>query len=137
MQLTITTNYAIRIIMCLAETRRITPAGEIAEKTKIAKKSLLATANKLKRAKLIAGHKGVLGGYSLARPPENITLLEIMKVTEGTTKISHCLNEKGICPWQGDKNCPLRTFFGKIQGELDRHFSTVTIDDLMTEDIET
>ena len=132
MQLTITTNYAIRIIMCLAETKRVTPAGEISEKTKIAKKSLLATANKLKKANLIVGHKGVSGGYSLSRVPERITLLEIMQVTEGKGKISQCLESPGNCPLP-IPNCPLRSFFNEVQQDLGDRFSGMTIGNLLKE----
>ena len=96
MQLTITTDYAIRIIMYLSKTRRVTSAGEIAGQIGIAKKSLLATANKLRSARLIAGHMGVSGGYSLMRRPEDISLLDIMEVTEGSIKINHCLEHGKI-----------------------------------------
>ncbi|MEA5002570.1 MAG: Rrf2 family transcriptional regulator [Christensenella sp.] len=133
MQLTVTTNYAIRIILYLAETRRITTAGEISEGTQIAKKSLLATANKLKKANLIMGHMGVSGGYSLARAPENITILEIIETTEGNAKISQCLESGVNCPWGKKKNCPLRGFYSEVQEELDSRFARMTIGALMEE----
>ena len=53
MQLTITTDYAIRLVLYLALNKgRIVPATEIAEKMGIPKKYLIATAHKVKAAKM-------------------------------------------------------------------------------------
>lgn len=131
MQLTITTDYAIRIIMYLSKTRRVTSAGEISEQVGIAKKSLLATANKLRSAKLIAGHMGVSGGYSLMRRPEDITLLDIMKVTEGSIKINHCLEHGKSNPCFRSEYCPVHEFYCGLQEKLEGYFTSVTIQQLL------
>ena len=68
MQLTITTDYAIRLVLYLALNKgRIVPATEIAEKMGISKKYLIATAHKVKAARLIKGHMGVRGGSCESR----------------------------------------------------------------------
>ena len=131
MQLNITTDYAIRIIMHLAETKCVTPASEISETMGIAKKSLLATANKLKAAKLIAGHKGVAGGYSLMRRPEDITLLDIITTMEGKTKINRCLEHDKFCSRFAAETCPVHTFYCEVQDKLERYFTDMTIQKLL------
>lgn len=131
MQLTITTDYAIRIIMYLSKTRRVVSAGEIAGQVGIAKKSLLATANKLRSAKLIAGHMGVSGGYSLMRRPEDITLLDIMEVTEGSIKINHCLEHGKINSCLFSEICPVHEFYCGLQEKLEKSLAGVTIQQLL------
>ena len=131
MQLTRTTDYAIRIIMYLSKPRRVTSAGEIAGQIGIAKKSLLATANKLRSARLIAGHMGVSGGYSLMRRPEDISLLDIMEVTEGSIKINHCLEHGKINSCFLSEYCPVHEFYCDLQKKLEESFASVTIRQLL------
>ena len=131
MQLTVTTDYAIRIIMYLAKTKRVTSAGEISEKVGIAKKSLLATANKLRSANLISGHMGVSGGYSLLQKPENITILDILKVTEGPFKIMRCQEHEPFCSCFAAQECPPHSFYREVQEKLERQFEETTIQKLI------
>ena len=131
MQLTVTTDYAIRIIMYLAKTKRVASAGEISEKVGIAKKSLLATANKLRSANLITGHMGVSGGYSLLQKPENITILDILKVTEGPLKIMRCQEHGQFCSCFAAQECPTHSFYREVQEKLERQFEETTIQKLI------
>ena len=67
MQLTITTDYAIRLVLYLALNKgRIVPATEIAEKMGISKKYLIATAHKVKAARLINGRARGLQSHAKA-----------------------------------------------------------------------
>ena len=63
---------------------------------KIPKQYLVTTSRKLKAADLIAAVPGVSGGYFLARPPEEITLLDIIKATEGQSSLTAAWNTMRI-----------------------------------------
>ncbi len=53
---------------------------------------------RLARAGIIRSHRGVAGGYSLARPAQEITLRELVEVLEGID-IKRCgLSLEGQCP---------------------------------------
>jgi len=51
----------------------------------------------LVREGLLASHRGVKGGYSLARPPREISMAEIVAALEGPIAITECIDEMGNC----------------------------------------
>ena len=65
------------------------PAGQtatisgIALRNSIPKKFLDAILNELRNAGFVASRKGKLGGYMLARPPENIQVGHVVRVLDG------------------------------------------------------
>lgn len=66
----------------------------------------LPTVNKilktLTRGGLLTSHRGAKGGYSLARRPEEITVLDVINVTEGPVAIAECtVEEPGNCEHEG------------------------------------
>ena len=66
----------------------------------------LPTVNKilktLTRGGLLDSHRGVKGGYSLARRPEEISVLEVIGITERPLAIAECTVElPGSCEHEG------------------------------------
>ena len=85
--LTITSKspYALR---ALAELARAggggpVPIGELARRRDIPVQFLEGLFATLRRAGVLQSQRGVKGGYSFARPPEEITVLEIVELLEG------------------------------------------------------
>lgn len=70
---------------------------------------LIAT---LRKAGLVTSVRGAQGGYMLARPPQAITVGEILRVMEGELASVDCLEEANVC----DKACacPTRLVWQKI-----------------------
>ena len=60
----------------------------ISEKQKISEYYLEQLFSPLRKAKLIKSIRGAQGGYYLSRPPEEITVAQIMNVLEGPIEIS-------------------------------------------------
>ena len=101
MQLKITTDYAIRMILYLAQNESvIVSATEIAQAMKIPHSYLIQIGAVLKKSGLIQAHSGRLGGYSLAEPSDSITLYDIVAVMESTTLINRCLESDSYCSLQ-------------------------------------
>ena len=59
----------------------------------------------LARAGLTEARAGREGGYRLSRPPEEITLLEVVEAAEGSLQTSRCTLRGGPCQW--DNVCPV------------------------------
>ena len=93
MQLKLTTEYAIRIALYLAEQNGVCTSKEIAEYTQISPNYVLKILRVLAKASLVQNHIGVYGGFSLCKHPRDITLLDIVSSTESTIKISYCLEQ--------------------------------------------
>ena len=94
MQLKLTTEYAIRIALYLAEQNGVCTSKEIAEYTQISPNYVLKILRVLAKASLVQNHIGVYGGFSLCKHPRDITLLDIVSSTESTIKISYCFGTK-------------------------------------------
>ena len=69
------TDYAIRIISCLAESSDRVDAAGIAEKTGVTLRFTLKILHRLVQGGIVKSFKGNKGGYILARPAEDITFL--------------------------------------------------------------
>src|SRR5690242_1060784 len=85
--LSITTKspYAVR---ALAELARMggddpVPIGELARRREIPVQFLEQLFAVLRRAGLLRSQRGVKGGYSFARPPADITILEVVELLDG------------------------------------------------------
>ncbi len=57
--------------------------GDIAQQHNIPKKFLDTILNELRNAGFVVSRKGRLGGYGLARPPENIQVGHVIRVLDG------------------------------------------------------
>ena len=78
--------YALRVMVDLAEHQaagRI-PLKEIAARQGISEKYLENILATLVRANMLSGMRGKGGGYVLTRPPEQYTVGEILRLTEGS-----------------------------------------------------
>jgi Rrf2 family cysteine metabolism transcriptional repressor len=78
--------YALRALTELARsgTGGPVPIGEIAKRRDIPVQFLESLFATLRRAGVLHSQRGVKGGYSFARPPEEVTVLEVVEALEGT-----------------------------------------------------
>ena len=77
--------YAVRALAELARRGGATPVpiGEIARARDIPVQFLEGLFATLRRAGILQSQRGVKGGYSFARPPAEITVLEVVEILEG------------------------------------------------------
>ncbi|MEN3202560.1 MAG: Rrf2 family transcriptional regulator [Atribacterota bacterium] len=88
---------------------------EIAEKTGASFHHLAKVFQRLRKARLVASARGPKGGFTLARPPESITLLEIYEAIEGPVPEQICLLGKTLCPFG-------QCIFGGLLGDFALRF---------------
>ena len=92
--------YALRMLTELAESRceGYLTLKELAGRQEISEKYLESIAKDLVRAGILEGLRGKGGGYRLGREPEQIPVLEVLTLTEGTLAPVGCLAEgSGSC----------------------------------------
>lgn len=98
---------------------RLAGSAEIAESRGISRQLTAKILTMLSRAGLVDGTRGPAGGYRLARPASEITLLDVVKVFENS-------DDRVMCPfgpnWCGNgPHCPLHDTFSEMhQKALDR-----------------
>jgi Rrf2 family transcriptional regulator, cysteine metabolism repressor len=78
--------YAVRALAELARTGSSgpVPIGEIARRRDIPVQFLEGLFATLRRAGILSSQRGVKGGYSFARSPDDLTVLEVVEALEGT-----------------------------------------------------
>lgn len=92
--------------------------GQIAESEKIPKRFLESILLDLKKNGLLGSRLGKNGGYFLLKKPEDISLLEIIKIFEGTIDLLQCTSETYHQPCEHCKDealCSTRLIFKDIQ----------------------
>lgn len=70
----------------------------------------------LVRAELLSSTRGRGGGISLARPAVDITLADIIRVTEGTAALQECPFDPDPCP--GRPDCPLSQVWDPLRDKV-------------------
>lgn len=79
MHITLETDYAIRIVDCLARAQCRMGAQEIADATGVTLRFSLKILSKLTKSGIFVSFKGTNGGYEMNREPKDISLHDILK----------------------------------------------------------
>ena len=100
MRLTRQTNYAIRMMMyCAASPQKLSRVPEIARAYGVSELFLFKILQPLVEARLMETVRGRNGGVRLAKPAADITLLDIVTVTEESFAMAECFeSDTAECP---------------------------------------
>ena len=126
--------YALRILTDLAENENggTVTLREAAARQQISEKYLESIVKDLVRGRLVEGTRGKGGGYRLARPAEEIGVLEVLRLTEGTLAPVACLGEDSKpCPRAAD--CRTLPLWEGLDKAVRDYLGGWTLRDLMKE----
>lgn len=68
------------------------------------------------------------GGYELARPASQISLLEVVEAAEGPIRLERCVLRGGSCDWS--TVCPIHEAWSRAQGGLIEELAATSFADL-------
>lgn len=100
MKLSSKTRYSLRILLQIimdAEESQTVKGREIAAKQHISEAYLEQIMIPLKSAGLVNTIRGCRGGYSLGKPPEEVTVLNIIELFEGKIEFADCTPDGNKC----------------------------------------
>ncbi len=128
--------YALRVALDLAQH----PADEyvslksIAERQDVSIKYLESIAAILQKGGLLTSQRGTQGGYRLSRPPQEITVYEIIRLTEGSLAPVTCLEDYDpevgcVCSRAGV--CMTLPLWQELERRVVDYLDGVTIQDLL------
>ncbi len=83
----------------------------------------------LKVAGLVRVVRGARGGFSLARPPSEIKLLEIIQIVEGSTAPVDCVDDARVC--SRSDLCVTREVWAEMKVAIDTVLESITLQDLL------
>lgn len=124
------TEYAIRALSFLASqpAGKLAGAREISEAEEIPMPFLWKILQLLARRGLIHSFKGLRGGYELSRPAEQISVSDIVLVTDGNELATRCVLGLPAC---GDQNaCSLHRHWKRIRRDILGMLEGTTLADL-------
>ena len=109
-------------------------ATEISKELKVPKEFVSKMLQILTESGIVGSKKGKNGGFFLARKPENIKLIEIVKAIDGDKIFKSCVLGFPNC---GDEHpCPVHNKWGKIRDETFKMLSEETLEELKDKSLE-
>jgi Rrf2 family protein len=103
--------------------------GEIARRQKISLKYLEQIIRPLKRANYIKSFRGSKGGHMLNKPPDQITVGEVVALLEGGSILAHCSKNPKEC--SRAEQCPTRYLWMEASNALFARLNQITFADLL------
>jgi Rrf2 family transcriptional regulator, iron-responsive regulator len=130
MRLTRQTNYAIRILMyCAANKGNLSRIPEIAAAYEVSELFLFKILQPLVENGFVSTVRGRNGGVQLGKPADEITLFDIVRVTEDNFAMAECFEADADCPLID--SCALNEALRKALGAFFEVLEGYTIDDLV------
>ncbi len=128
MQITRQADYAVRAVLYLAQlgAEQRAATSQIAQEQSIPPSFLAKIVSQLSVAGLLQTSRGARGGVSLARPPEQISLLEVVEAIDGPILLNECVSNTGAC--QFGETCPMKPVWCDAQSELVERLNNTTFD---------
>jgi Rrf2 family protein len=128
--------YAIHALVYLAERYDQGPVHiqDISSAQNIPKKFLETILLELRNAQILHSKKGKGGGYYLYRKPEEVNLMDIIRIMDGAIAMLPCVSLNYYEPCEecmDEKNCGIRLALIKVRDETLRILSASTLRELM------
>lgn len=126
------TDYGIRALMHMSLMKSETGifgAREIAEAREVPEVYMQKVLHALAEAGIVQSHRGVFGGFSLLKQPDEITILSLMETLQGPVAINKCVLKMDLCP--REKECLISEGWCKVQSSLVEFLGGITLKDLL------
>ena len=104
-------------------------ARELAAKAYLPLPTVSKILKALARSGLLVAHRGIAGGYSLARAPEDISVADIIAALEGPLALTECsASAPGLCDLE--PVCPVRSNWRKINDVVREALDQLSLADM-------
>jgi Rrf2 family transcriptional regulator, cysteine metabolism repressor len=91
----------------------------------------------LKHAGLLASTRGVQGGYALIKPPDEVTLGQVIRVLDGPLAPIGCVSKTAYqkcqdCPYAKKAYCPLQDVMGGVRNAITDILDNYSLEDFIS-----
>ena len=124
--------YALRMLVDLAENSSdgFIPLKDIAKRQGISKKYLEQIVPILNKSDILKTNRGFQGGYMLAKSPDQYTVGEILRLTEGSLSPVACLDQNPIeCERIGE--CPTLPIWQGLNKVINDYLNSITLQNIL------
>jgi Rrf2 family protein len=123
-----TLGYAVQVLACL-DVRHPRKVDEIGAMLTVPKPYLRKVVKRMAEEGFVHTRRGRRGGVVLSRPPETISLLQLIKAVEGTEWIAPCLLSMETCA--ALRFCPLKGFWTDIKKRLETKLRVTSLKEVI------
>jgi len=133
MKLSTRSRYGTRMMLDLAQHYDQGPVqiGDVSKREDISVKYLEQLIIPLKKANFIKSVRGPKGGHMLAKPPEEITVGEIVRILEGGINLTNCIENPEVCDRTSD--CLTRGVWEEASKAMYEKLDSVTLSKMINE----
>jgi Rrf2 family protein len=127
MRMTTRGRYGVRLMVALALNygNGTSLLREVARREGISEKYLGQIILPLKGAGLVVSQRGSRGGYALARPPETITVKDVVEAIEGRIAAVLCADDPQACARA--TSCAATRVWRKLSEDIERSLSSFSL----------
>lgn len=129
MRLSLQTDYSLRTLMFLAARSGRRNVAEIAAFYRISEAHVGKVVHLLGRWGYVRSIRGVGGGVELAKSPDDITIGEVVRTSEGQLHLLDCVGNDGVCVIQSQ--CKLRGVLARAERIQFDYLNSVTLRDVL------
>jgi Rrf2 family protein len=132
LKLTRAADYAIRSMLYIASLPegRVVLRSEVAEAQKIPPSFMAKILRSLAKAGLLHSSRGVHGGFTLAHPAAEISLLDVVEAVEGPLALTNCVPDPEAC--EHSANCPANSVWAKVQDQISDVLRSASLEALVS-----
>lgn len=124
-----TVEYALRAVVALASGGgQPIVTSQLAKATEVPEGYLYKVLQQLGRKNLVQSQRGSKGGYTLTKPPEEITLLSVINAVDPVKRIQRCPMDQVA---EVDVLCPLHKRIDDAMAHVEEAFRNTTVDELL------
>lgn len=125
-----TVEYALRAVAYLGQNPKPRTTQEIARVTRVPAAYLAKVMQSLCRAGIVNSQRGIHGGFTLSRSPDELTVLETVNAVEPIQRIREC--PLGLAA-HGTHLCPLHRRLDEAMAQVERAFRESTLSEILAE----
>ena len=131
LKITRLSDYAVAVLGQLASSNcDVQTAKELAERTGLPQAAVGKILKSLARSKLVASHRGVQGGYRLAREASRVSVADVIEAVEGPVALTDCGGETSpACEFTGQ--CSVQANWLRINQVVRRALANISVEDML------
>jgi Rrf2 family protein len=119
------TDYAVRTVLHLATVgeKANVQVRDVADERRLPLSFVRRIVARLSASGILETTRGMGGGIRLARPPAEISMLDVVRAMEGSVTLNPCVTEPHFCPLA--EVCPAQTAWADATTMLEAHLASV------------
>jgi Rrf2 family protein len=120
------TALGLHAMVLIARSEGLASAESLAQTLHASRAHLAKVLTTLSEAGFLCSRRGPSGGYQLAQPASQVSLVRVYEALQGSIRLDGCLFDKPICD---QVHCILGDLVERVRGEVFEYLASTTLED--------